>query len=325
MCTGCYKSGVEGYCLDCRKRLFDGKKVSHILPFDPPKAGTLLNYQKQTKSISISGVQLKYSLRLNGKELEFAEKNGQYIIKPIPPTTFLVHPDQAPENEHLTMQIASQIFGINTAANALIYFNDGTPAYITRRFDVNVDGNKCLQEDMAQISGRSRESGGENYKYNGTYEEIGGLIRRHVSAYIPALEDFFRIVVFNYLFSNGDAHLKNFSLTQTAMGDYALSPAYDLMSTVLHTPHESDTALDLYPGDIDSEFYDVYGCLGLPNFKEFATRLKLVPRRAERILTTLISHREDVEEMVQQSFLSDSAKTAYLNAYRDKIRRMDLG
>ena len=32
-------------------------------------------------------------------------------------------------NEHLTMQIAQQVFGIETAESALVFFVDGTPAY----------------------------------------------------------------------------------------------------------------------------------------------------------------------------------------------------
>jgi len=31
---------------------------------------------------------------------------------------------------------------------------------------------------------------------------------------------------------------------RATMGDYTLSPAYDLICTALHTPLESDTALD---------------------------------------------------------------------------------
>ena len=136
----------------------------------------------KTKRLSISGVQLKYSLRLEGKELKLVDKGGQYILKPIPPEVLIVEAGQAPENEHLTMQIASQIFNIKTAANALIFFKDGTPAYITRRFDVRSDGTKYLQEDMAQLSGSSRHTGGENFKYDGTYLQIGELIKKHVSA-----------------------------------------------------------------------------------------------------------------------------------------------
>jgi len=324
MCSGCYRPNIEGYCLNCRKLLFDGAKVSHVLSFDTPKADNLPLYQEKTKRLSISGVQLKYSLRLEGKELKLVEKGGQYILKPIPPTALIVEPTQAPGNEHLTMQIASQAFGIKTAANALIYFKDGTPAYITRRFDVKPDGSKYLQEDMAQISGHSRHTRGENFKYEGTYEEIGQLIRQHVAAYPPTLENYFRLVLFNYLFSNGDAHLRNFSLIQTDMGDYTLTSAYDLMCTVLHTPNETDTALDLYKGDIDSEFYSQYGFFGQPDFRILAEKIGIQPIRTGRILTQLLTHRDEVMDIIRQSLLGEEVKIKYMSAYRDKLRRMGM-
>jgi serine/threonine-protein kinase HipA len=324
MCPGCYDVDAKGYCLSCRKLLFDGAKVSPTLNFDSPKAGNLPAFQEKTSRLSISGVQLKYSLMLDGKELKLTEKRGQYILKPIPPTTLIANPGQAPENEHLTMQIASQIFGIRAAPNALIYFSDGTPAYLTRRFDVQQDGSKHLQEDMAQISGQSRQSLGENFKYDGSYDRIGEMIRIHVAAFHPALENFFRIVLFNYIFSNGDAHLKNFSLIRTSMGDYTLSPAYDLMSTVLHTPHETDTALNLYEGDLDSEYYNKYGCYGQPNFRELANRIGLIPMRSNRIISYLLMSRDRVEGMIRNSFLEEEVKGKYLAAYRDKLHRMGL-
>ncbi|OYZ33517.1 MAG: hypothetical protein B7X86_01180 [Sphingobacteriales bacterium 17-39-43] len=40
------------------------------------------------------------------------------------------------------MQIARQVYGLKTAENALIFFQDGTPAYLTKRFDVKEDGTK---------------------------------------------------------------------------------------------------------------------------------------------------------------------------------------
>jgi serine/threonine-protein kinase HipA len=321
MCPGCYRPNTEGYCRNCRKQLFDGAKVSHILPYDAPKAETIQLYQEKTKRLSISGVQLKYSLRLDGSSLQLSEAGGQYILKPIPPS-MIIEPGQAPENEHLTMQMASQVFGIRTAANALIFFKDGIPAYITRRFDIKADGTKYQQEDMAQISGRSRQTHGDHFKYNGTYEEIGVLIEQHVAASMPAMENYFRLVLFNYIFSNGDAHLKNFSLIQTDMRDYALTPAYDLMCTVLHTPHEQDTALDLYSDDLKSEFYTTYGYYGQADFRNLATRIGILPVRAMRIITQLLSSREQAEAMIQSSFLNEKAKEQYLQAYRDKLKRL---
>jgi serine/threonine-protein kinase HipA len=320
-CYGCYKENVKGYCSSCLKKLFDGKKVSHVLPVDTPKADNLPEYHERTKRLSISGVQLKYSLRLEKKELLLTEKGGQYILKPIHPTTLIIMQDQAPENEHLTMQIASQLFKIPVAENALIYFKDGAPAYITRRFDVNPDGSKHLQEDFAQISGKTRKKDGENFKYDGTYEDIGMLIREKVGASLPVLESFFRLVLFNYIFSNGDAHLKNFSLIQTEFGDYTLTKAYDLMCTVLHMPKESDTALDLYKGDIESDFYQQFGYLGRPNFEELANRLGLLPVRRTRIIDALLARHNEVSAMIEHSFLDDITKEKYKNYYSDKLKR----
>lgn len=324
MCPGCYKPDTEGYCRTCRKLLFDGAKVPAILRFETPQSENLPAYHEKTKKISISGVQLKYSLLLDGKELKLTEKGGQYILKPIPPAVHIKDPDAAPENEHLTMQIASQVYGMRTAANALIYFKDGTPAYITRRFDVKKDGSKYLQEDMAQLSGQSRHTGGENFKYEGSYEHIGQLIRKYVAAALPALENYFRLVLFNYLFSNGDAHLKNFSIMQTDMGDYTLTPAYDLMSTSLHMPGETDTALDLYEGDHNSPFFSTYGFYGQPDFMTLAQKIGILPSRAERMLNQLLAAGDQVVTMISQSFLSDEMKVKYIQAFKDRAGRLRL-
>jgi serine/threonine-protein kinase HipA len=317
---------VEGYCLQCRKKLFDGAKVPVQLPFNAPTLDNLAEYQQRTKRLSISGVQLKYSLRLEDKELKLVETGGQYIIKPIPPGILLQYPEIAPENEHLTMQIAEQVFDIKTAGNALIYFNDGVPAYITRRFDVKPDGKKYLQEDMAQLSIRSKHTAqpGEDFKYGGTYEEIGVLIKQYVAAYPPALEQLFKLVLFNYIFSNGDAHLKNFSLIETVMGDYALSPAYDLMCTLLHIPNENDMALDLYQGCYNSEFYGSYGFFGQPDFRIFAGKLGIQPIRVQRLLTQMLISRTEVIALIENSFLPDEQKRTYIGKYEERLRRLGM-
>ena len=294
------------------------------MPFDAPKAGNLVNFQQYSQYMSVSGVQLKYSLNLVNGQLELCEKGGQYILKPIPPSRHLTEPDAVPENEHLTMQIGEQILGINTAANALIHFKDGVPAYITRRFDVKPDGIKYLQEDFAQLTNRTHYTHGETYKYDGSYEEIGMLIKRFVAAAIPSLERLFQLVVFNYVFSNGDAHLKNFSLSRTDAGEYQLTPAYDLMSTVIHTPQEADTALDLYEGDTDSGFYSAFGYYGRPDFMELAKRLGIVAKRAERIIDQFSSKHALIKTFVENSYLSPAVKATYLLNVENKIKRFLL-
>ena len=321
-CKGCYIEVKEGYCLACRKKLFEKLPISSLLPFDAPKADNLSLYQEHSKRLSISGVQLKYSLRLEDKQLVLTEKGGQYILKPIPPSQQLVAITDVPENEHLTMQIANQMFGISTAENALISFRDGTNAYITKRFDLKPDGSKYQQEDFAQVSNRTKETHGETFKYDGSYEEIGLLIKKYVAASIPAMERYFQLLVFNYVFSNGDAHLKNFSLIRDNNGEYRLAPAYDLLSSVIHTPMESDTALDLYKGYIESAFYSKYGYYGRENFLELSLRLGILLKRAERILNVFRDKEQSIYTMVDHSFLSKEVKNLYKKNIADKIKRI---
>lgn len=321
-CMGCYKEVKEGYCLSCRKTIFAGLRTSPILPFDAPKDENLLYFQAHSKRLSISGVQLKYSLKLENKELVLTERGGTYLLKPIPPSQQLAQIDQVPENEHLTMQIAKQVFNIPTAENVLIYFQDGMPAYLTKRFDLAADGTKYLQEDFAQISGKSSRTHGDNFKYEGSYEDIGKLIQQYVPASIPACERLFTQVVFNYVFSNGDAHLKNFSLIRNTEGEYQLSPAYDLLSTVIHSPGESDTALQLYDRDFDSTFYSKYGYYGRVNFLELAKRLSILPKRAERILDNYTMNADRVKQMIAKSLLLPEVKAIYEKNFEDKLGRI---
>ncbi|SDE87150.1 serine/threonine-protein kinase HipA [Dyadobacter soli] len=318
----CYRNANQEFCPKCTKRLFDGTKIPATLAFAAPKADNLYDFQKHTTHLSISGVQLKYSLRREGSQLVLSENMGEYIIKPIPPSAQLVAIEDAPENEHLTMQIAEQIFKIRTAANGLVYFSDGQPAYITRRFDLKADGTKYQQEDFAQLLNRTSASHGQNYKYDATYEEIGVLIRKHVAAATPALEALFRLVTFNYVVGNGDAHLKNFSLMQLETGEYRPTPAYDLVCTKLHTPYESDIALELYDGCLDAEFYGAYGYYGRLDFMEFANRLGIVPKRASAIFDGYIKQQEQVTDLIQRSLLSQESKRKYIAIVNDRLNRI---
>lgn len=79
-------------------------------------------------------------------------------------------------------------------------------------------------------------------------------MQKYVAAWRVEIEKYFSLVVFNYLFSNGDAHLKNFSLLEASKGDYLLSPAYDLVNAKLHM-NDTDFALDrgLFADDFKSE------------------------------------------------------------------------
>ena len=268
------------------------------------------------KRISISGVQEKLSFILDKNILRLTKEgeHGTYILKPIP--WDLKKVDQVPANEHLTMQIAKQVYGINTADNAIIFFRDGTPAYITKRFDVKKDGSKWGKEDFASLAGRTKDNAGANFKYEYSYEEVGMLIQKYVPAWRVEIEKYFSLIVFNFLFSNGDAHIKNFSLLESSKGDYLLSPAYDLINTRLHVG-DSDFALNkgLFADDFKSEEYQKRGHPSKNDFIEFAKRIGLIETRIEKLLNPFLEKQSFVETLVSHSFLSEPDKRAYLLMY----------
>jgi serine/threonine-protein kinase HipA len=321
-CPGTLAEGFDTYSRTCLNKVFNGKKVSHILPYNPPQLSEEdgAKFLENRKRISISGVQEKLSMILDKNKLRLTDEGepGTYILKPIPRDLKKV--DQVPANEHLTMQIANQVYGITTAENALIFFENGDPAYITKRFDVKEDGiTKWGKEDFATLAGKTSENAGANYKYDYSYEKLAELVAQYVPAYRIEIEKLFKLIVFNYLFSNGDAHLKNFSILETPNGDYTLSPAYDLVNTRIHVD-DTDFALSdgLFKDEFESDAMRKNGHVGLEDFTEFARRLDIAPNRRNRLLEPFLSRQPKVEALVFRSFLNDQNKRAYLLHYQTK-------
>ncbi len=324
VCPGTLQEGYNTYSPTALRALFSGRKVAHQLDF------SLRDVQKEQRKqlqdartrISISGVQEKYSLRLEKRRLVLVEEGGTHLLKPTPAD--LDNVDFVPANEHLTMQIAAQVYKMNVAKNAIIYFSDGSPAYITRRFDVMPDGKRCLKEDFASLLQRTSMQNGKNYKYDGSYLQIVEAIDRYVPASLIAKEALFRQVVFNYLYSNGDAHLKNFSVVDYQQdGMYQLSPAYDLISTVLHV-NDSDMALrdGLYDRDYNHPSFSHYGYYAYDDFYDFGLKMGLLPQRVASFMKLFLSGGEKVAALIGRSFLSQPLKEQYQRGYLDKFRRL---
>jgi serine/threonine-protein kinase HipA len=242
-------------------------------------------------------------------------ERGTYILKPSPDSG--QKPDQMPANEQLTMQIARQVYGIETAENALIFFSDGAPAYITRRFDVKPDGSKLAQDDFASLAGRTPQTHGEHYKYEGNYLEIFQLMEKLVPAYKLEAPKLLKLLIFNYLFSNGDAHLKNFSLLETPLGDYRLSPAYDLLNSRLYI-NDRDFALEdgLLPkkmaqGKLSHQFSVLAEQAGIPE-KVFNEMMDL-----------MVAQSDTVARFTFSSFLHKTTQRQYLQSYQGRLKQLE--
>lgn len=298
------------------RHLSGGITVSPILPFESPsKEVSRLNGNRGR--ISLSGAQSKYSLVIRGGQFHLTGdgEQGTHILKPA--ITDFEHCADSPANEHLTMQIAEHIFHIETAANALCFFKNGDAAYITRRYDVAPDGTKIQQEDFASLGGISKERYGSDYKYTAlSYEDIGHLIQRFIPAWRIEMVKYFDLILFNFLFSNGDAHLKNFSVVKNIGGDYKLAPAYDLIDTHIHLPGDSIFALQkglfadgrTFPLGIGNEDFHAFGtALGIPE--------KTVTRELERFTADY----PEIESMVNASFLSEESKRNYYSHYHTRL------
>lgn len=223
------------------------------------------------------------------------------------------------------MQITKQVYGIQTAECALGFFQNGEPAYITKRFDYHKEGSKIAQEDFASLTGHSKEIDGESYRNSGSYEDLVRYLKKYVSAFAVEIEKYFERIVFNYLFSNGYAHLKNFSLQQSQSGDYVLSPAYDLIDTYIHIALDSFFALKegLFSDDYETESFRVLGFYAYDDFYEFGLKIGMLENRVRTILDKYRSKNKLVLNLTQCSFLTEPIKELYINHYLDRLKMLN--
>ncbi|WP_455665604.1 HipA domain-containing protein [Phocaeicola sp.] len=234
-CLYCYKELKEGqtdYHPACARKLFGTRQVPQ-LPYVRSEIGELAKLVVRAQT-TLTGVQAKLSLDVNpgGKNepdrFTIVGLWGKFILKP--QTDFY---QALPELEDLTMHMA-EAAKIAVVPHGLVRFADGELGYITRRIDRRADGGKIAMEDMCQLTERLTE-----YKYKGSYEQIAKTIKKYSAVPQLDLVNFWEVVVFSWIVGNSDMHLKNFSLYNMGMG-YSLTPAYDLLSTVIVMPEDTE-------------------------------------------------------------------------------------
>lgn len=301
------------------KALFAGKRVLSELPY--PNFGEDRETQQAIAEgsgrLSISGAQEKYAMVVDGNRLRLTGvgESGRYIVKPASTDRRFWLRRDMPANEYITMRIAQSVYSIEVAAHGLCFLENGEAVYLTRRFDYLPDGEKIPMEDFASLAGLNRENAGSDYKYNRlSYEDCADLILKFSKAPKVDLLKFYRQVVFNYLFCNSDAHLKNFSLFAPKSGDYRLTPAYDLLNTQLHL---GSTIFALEKG-LFKEGTPIYDTtpVGRPMFEEFGHRLGFSNSVIQKELMRFSGEYPVVNELVLGSMMSQEAKDSYLSSYR---------
>ncbi|MBP5488781.1 MAG: HipA domain-containing protein [Bacteroidales bacterium] len=305
------------------KTLFFGKQVSPYMDFSISGLKKSGEAVAAVERISVSGVQEKFPAVIDGGKIRLAMEGERstHILKPAPWDETIATRRHIPANEHLTMQIASHIYGIQTAHNGLCVSSDGQLVYITRRFDILPNGTKAEMEDFASVCGRNEQTDGVHFKYSGTYEDIAAGIRRYVPGWMVDMERFFDLVLFNYIYGNGDDHLKNFSLIRQGE-DYRLAPAYDLLNTSLHV-NGDDFGLDggLSLSMVRSDEYERTGHPCRSDFEQFASLIGIVPVRASKLLDRYMSIPKETLSLVYSSYLPEKLQRLYLRVVKERVAR----
>lgn len=318
-CPSSLAEGYKSYSPKAINLLFGGIKCSHILNFESPSSGNENAHDalKNAGRLSLSGAQTKFGLIIDNEgALRYSTPNEQstFILKPRPTGYHITNHDYCAANENITMQLASQIYGILTAPNGLCFFPNGEAAYITRRFDINPKGGKYAQEDFASLMGLTKDKDGSDFKYSlGSYEECGEVIKQYVKSTKIDLLRFFRVVLFNFITLNDDAHLKNFSLISNGK-EYHLSPAYDLINTSLQIYEPRIFALEKGLFKEGMHISDTH-YIKRKDFEEFGRRIGLPEKVVLKEIDLFSTPNDKADALISRSFLSNELKESYLTGY----------
>jgi serine/threonine-protein kinase HipA len=287
---------------DKQLQLMFGKPVRPVIPISLAQIST--EAQKLAGKLSISGVQPKLPVRLEGNTLLPVARDSQYILKPQTQEF-----TQLPQNEYLCMQLGGR-FGLNTALSLLLELSDGSPAYLVKRFDRFKKGNrmeKLACEDTHQILGGSD-------KYAGSHEQIAKVICNYCNFAPLELQRFFEITIFNFAIGNGDAHRKNFSLLTNQKGVVALSPAYDLVSSRLVIPEEAEEMALTVNGKRNR--------LKRDDFLAFAESIGIEVNYAEGKIEELLASAKEFTPIVTRSPLSAPLQEQFLELITERLDRL---
>lgn len=306
-------------CLFCYKPLEEGQKDFHPLcarKFFGTKDVPWLEYRHEDldslaeqiirAQTSLTGVQPKLSLNLSKHEgcsrLTIVGLWGAFIFKPQTES----YP-QLPENEDLTMHLA-EAARISVVPHSLIRLADGRLGYITRRIDRSPNGEKIDMEDMCQLTLHPTE-----YKYKGSHEQIAKAIAQFSSTPKLDLTNYMHLLLFCFLTGNNDMHLKNFSLYRP-FGRYQLTPPYDLLNVAVANPRDKEELALPLSGRKSR--------LRLDNFLSGAKAMGLEEKVVLRLIASLQKALPKWHILIQNSFLDDDMKTAYINLIESRIARL---
>ena len=307
-CLYCYKElgkDEKDFHKACSRKMFGTKEVPE-LPYTRNDLNDLARQVIRSQT-TLTGVQAKLSLDINKGTAGTTDRFtivglwGRYILKPQTDRFASL-----PEVEDLTMHLA-ELAKIRVVPHSLIRFADGELCYITRRIDRTEKGEKLPMEDMCQLTERLTE-----HKYKGSYEQIAKAIQRFSSVPKLDLVNYWEQVVFSWITGNADMHLKNFSLYSTVKGNYTLTPAYDMLSTALVMPEDTEELALALNGKKRK--------LKKPDFITAMQASGLEEKVIENIFRKFLKVKDKWFAFIELSFLPDDMKERYKGIIDEKLK-----
>jgi serine/threonine-protein kinase HipA len=289
----------------CNKKFF-GQLETPLLSYSKQDLEQLASQVIQSK-MAVTGVQAKVSLSLHRKEANNTVKKltivglyGDYILKP--PSEYYPF---LPEVEDLTMHLA-EVCGLQTVPHTLCYLQDGTRCYLTKRIDRTRKG-KLHMEDMCQLTERLTED-----KYKGSHEQVAKAILKYSANPLLDVTNFYEVVVFSFLTGNADMHLKNFSLLEEPGLGFGLAPAYDLLSTALVNPADTEELALTLNGKKRKLRYNDF----LAAFENSGLSKKVLDTMLENFYYCVF----EMKDFVQKSFLTEEYKKDYCKLLEQRAK-----
>lgn len=144
------------------------------------------------------------------------------------------------------------------------------------------------------------------------YETSSQAIQRFSS--VPKLDmvNYWEQVVFSWITGNADMHLKNFSLYSKEQGKYVLTPAYDMLSTALVMPEDTEElALTLSGKKRKIKKTDFVASMQFSGLED-----KII----ENIFNKFMKAKDKWFEFIDLSFLPDGMKESFKTIIAEKLR-----
>lgn len=192
-------------------------------------------FKDEQLRFSLAGVQLKFSGNLTGSKIVIPARGvgGHWIVK-LPSSNY----PHVNELEYSMLQLASAI-GITVPEIQLLPIShlENMPkdlpetlkgnCLLSRRFDRTKGNGRIHMEDFAQVFSIYDKY---DEKYN--YQSIANVLWLEMG--LDSVLEFVRRLVHMFAVGNADMHMKNWALIYPATRQPQLSPAYDLVSTIVY-------------------------------------------------------------------------------------------